>query len=270
MLFRCRDKSLEMGKRTYIMGILNMTPDSFSDGGKYNTLEKGIERALQMIEEGADIIDVGGESTRPGHTPVDEEEEMRRVVPVIEKLSKISNVIISVDTMKSNVALRALEAGAHIVNDVWGLQRDPKMAEVVTKYHAGVIMMHNSNVAEYEDVVQDIIKFLQKSIEIGEKAGIDKSQMAVDPGIGFGKTLDHNLEVMNRLEELKILGLPLLLGTSRKSMIGKVLNLDVDDRLEGTAATVAVGIAKGVDIVRVHDIKQMLRVAKMTDAMVRR
>ncbi|SHF08694.1 Dihydropteroate synthase [Thermoanaerobacter uzonensis DSM 18761] len=270
MLFRCRDKSLEIGKRTYIMGILNMTPDSFSDGGKYNTLEKGIERALQMIEEGADIIDVGGESTRPGHTPVDEEEEMRRVIPVIEKLSKISNIIISVDTMKSNVALRALEAGAHIVNDVWGLQRDPKMAEVVAKYNAGVIMMHNSNVAEYEDVVKDIINFLQKSIEMGEKAGIDKSQMVVDPGIGFGKTLDHNLEVMNRLEELKVLGLPVLLGTSRKSMIGKVLNLDVEDRLEGTAATVAVGIVKGVDIVRVHDVKQMLRVAKMTDAMVRR
>lgn len=270
MLFRCRDKSLEIGKRTYIMGILNMTPDSFSDGGKYNTLEKGIERALQMIAEGADIIDVGGESTRPGHTPVDEEEEMRRVIPVIEKLSKISNVIISVDTMKSNVALRALEAGAHIVNDVWGLQRDPKMAEVVAKYNAGVIMMHNSNVAEYEDVVKDIIKFLQKSIEIGGKAGIDKSQMVVDPGIGFGKTLDHNLEVMNRLEELKVLELPVLLGTSRKSMIGKVLNLDVEDRLEGTAATVAVGIVKGVDIVRVHDVKQMLRVAKMTDAMVRR
>ncbi len=187
MLFRCRDKSLEIGKRTYIMGILNMTPDSFSDGGKYNTFEKGLERALQMIEEGADIIDVGGESTRPGYTPVDEEEEMRRVIPIIEKLSKISNVIISVDTMKSNVALRALEAGAHIVNDVWGLQRDPQMAEVVAKYHAGVIMMHNSNVAEYEDVVKDIVKFLQKSIEIGEKAGIDKSQMVVDPGIVLEK-----------------------------------------------------------------------------------
>ncbi|MEW9081764.1 dihydropteroate synthase [Caldanaerobacter subterraneus] len=270
MILKCRDKTLEIGKRTYIMGILNMTPDSFSDGGKYNTLEKGIERALQMIEEGADIIDVGGESTRPGYTPVDEEEEIRRVIPVIERLSKISDVIISVDTMKANVALRALEAGAHIVNDVWGLQRDPKMAEVVAKYKAGVVMMHNSNVAEYDDVVKSIIEFLKKSIEIAEKAGIERNQMIVDPGIGFGKTLEHNLEVMNRLEELKVLGLPVLLGTSRKSMIGKVLNVDVEDRLEGTAATVAVGIVKGVDIIRVHDVKEMSRVAKMTDAMVRR
>lgn len=270
MILKCRDKTLEIGKRTYIMGILNMTPDSFSDGGKYNTLEKGIERALKMIEEGADIIDVGGESTRPGYTPVDEEEEIRRVIPVIERLSKISDVIISVDTMKANVALRALEAGAHIVNDVWGLQRDPRMAEVVARYKAGVVMMHNSNVAEYDDVVKSIIEFLKKSIEIAEKAGIERNQMIVDPGIGFGKTLEHNLEVMNRLEELKVLGLPVLLGTSRKSMIGKVLNLDVDDRLEGTAATVAVGIVKGVDIIRVHDVKEMSRVAKMTDAMVRR
>ncbi|MEQ2129782.1 dihydropteroate synthase [Caldanaerobacter subterraneus] len=270
MILKCRDKTLEIGKRTYIMGILNMTPDSFSDGGKYNTLEKGIERALQMIEEGADIIDVGGESTRPGYTPVDEEEEIRRVIPVIERLSKISDVIISVDTMKANVALRALEAGAHIVNDVWGLQRDPKMAEVVAKYKAGVVMMHNSNVAEYDDVVKSVIEFLKKSIEIAEKAGIERNQMIVDPGIGFGKTLEHNLEVMNRLEELKVLGLPVLLGTSRKSMIGKVLNVDVEDRLEGTAATVAVGIVKGVDIIRVHDVKEMSRVAKMTDAMVRR
>jgi len=270
MILKCRDKTLEIGKRTYIMGILNMTPDSFSDGGKYNTLEKGIERALQMIEEGADIIDVGGESTRPGYTPVDEEEEIRRIIPVIERLSKISDVIISVDTMKANVALRALEAGAHIVNDVWGLQKDPKMAEVVAKYKAGVVMMHNSILAEYDDVVKSIIEFLKKSIEIAEKAGIQRDQMIVDPGIGFGKTLEHNLEVMNRLEELKILGLPVLLGTSRKSMIGKVLNLDVEDRLEGTAATVAVGIVKGVDIIRVHDVKEMSRVAKMTDAMVRR
>lgn len=185
MILKCRDKTLEIGKRTYIMGILNMTPDSFSDGGKYNTLEKGIERALQMIEEGADIIDVGGESTRPGYTPVDEEEEIRRVIPVIERLSKISDVIISVDTMKANVALRALEAGAHIVNDVWGLQRDPKMAEVVAKYKEGVVMMHNSNVAEYDDVVKSVIDFLKKSIEIAEKAGIERNQMIVDPGICF-------------------------------------------------------------------------------------
>lgn len=270
MHIECRDKNLEIGKKTYIMGILNMTPDSFSDGGKYNTIEDGIKRALKMIEEGADIIDIGGESTRPGYTPVDEEEEIRRVIPVVEKLSKTSDIVISVDTMKSGVAARALEAGAHVINDVWGLQKDPDMAKVVAEYGAGIVMMHNSNVLEYRDIIEDIIEFLKKSIEIGERAGIKRCKMIIDPGIGFGKTLDHNLEIMKRLDELKCLGLPILLGTSRKSMIGKVLNLDVGERIEGTAATVALGIAKGVDIVRVHDVKEMSRVAKMTDAMVRR
>lgn len=270
MHIECRGKNLELGKKTYIMGILNMTPDSFSDGGKYNNIEDGIKRALKMIEEGADIIDIGGESTRPGYMPVDEEDEINRVLPVIEKLSKMSDIVISVDTMKAGVAARALEAGAHIVNDVWGLQRDPDMAKVAAEYDAGIVMMHNSNVLEYQDVVEDIIEFLEKSIEIGEKAGIKRSKMVIDPGIGFGKTLYHNLEIMNRLDEFKCLGLPILLGTSRKSMIGKVLNLDVGDRIEGTAATITLGIAKGVDIVRVHDVMAMSRVAKMTDAMVRR
>ncbi|MGB9678909.1 MAG: dihydropteroate synthase [Thermoanaerobacteraceae bacterium] len=292
MIFRCKNKILNFGEKTYIMGILNVTPDSFSDGGKYNDTQKAIDRALKMIEEGADIIDVGGESTRPGHVVgnpmmvytnkkesrlsgvldsiVSEEEEIRRVVPVIEKLATSTDVVISVDTMKPNVAQRALQAGAHIVNDIWGLQKEPDIAQIAAEHGAGVIMMHNSTIAEYNDVLNDIIKFLQKSIEIGKKAGLGTDQMIIDPGIGFGKTLEHNLEIMNKLDELKVLNLPILLGTSRKSMIGKVLGLEVNDRVEGTAATVAVGITKGVDIVRVHDVMQMFRVAKMTDAMVRR
>lgn len=267
--FECGKHKLPIGEKTYIMGILNVTPDSFSDGGKYNTIESAVKRAREMIENGADIIDVGGESTRPGHQPVDATEEINRVVPVIEVLSKEFNVPISVDTYKAVVADKALKAGAHIVNDVWGLQRDAAMAEVVAKYGAGVVMMHNSDNCEYNDLMGDIIKFLRKSIELAEKTGIRKENMVIDPGIGFGKNLDQNLEVMRRLKELSTLNLPVLLGTSRKSMIGNVLDLPVDERLEGTAATVTLGIANGADFVRVHDVKEMARVARMTDAMVR-
>lgn len=251
------------------MGILNVTPDSFSDGGKYLDIDSAVKRAREMVDEGADIIDVGGESTRPGHQPVDALEEINRVIPVIERLSKELNVPISVDTSKAQVAEKALCAGACIVNDVWGLQRDPDMAEVVSKHGAGVIMMHNSDTKEYKDLMGDIIRFLRKSVEIAEKAGITRENMVIDPGIGFGKTLEHNLEVMRRMRELNTLNLPVLLGTSRKSMIGNVLDLPVNERLEGTAATITLGIANGADIVRVHDVKEMVRVARMTDAMVR-
>jgi len=267
-LLKVRDKEIEIGKRTYIMGILNMTPDSFSDGGKYNTLEKGMERALKMIEDGADIIDVGGESSRPGYKPVTAEEELRRINDIVKKLQEV-NTIVSVDTMKSKVAEESLKNGAHIINDIWGLQRDPDMAKVVADYGAGIVIMHNKDVAEYDDVLKDVISFLEKSIDIALKAGIKEENIMIDPGIGFGKTLEHNLTLMKRLDELKVLGFPILLGTSRKSMIGYVLNLDVNERVEGTAATVAIGISKGADIVRVHDVKEMARVAKMTDAMVR-
>lgn len=267
-LLKVRDKEIEIGKRTYIMGILNMTPDSFSDGGKYNTLEKGMERALKMIEDGADIIDVGGESSRPGYKPVTAEEELRRINDIVKKLREV-NTIVSVDTMKSKVAEESLKNGAHIINDIWGLQRDPDMAKVVADYGAGVVIMHNKDVAEYDDVLKDVISFLEKSIDIALKAGIKEENIMIDPGIGFGKTLEHNLTLMKRLDELKVLGFPILLGTSRKSMIGHVLKLDVNERVEGTAATVAIGISKGADIVRVHDVKEMARVAKMTDAMVR-
>ncbi|MCX8130759.1 MAG: dihydropteroate synthase [Clostridia bacterium] len=267
--FECGKYKLPIGEKTYVMGILNITPDSFSDGGKYNNLEIAVRRAREMVEEGADIIDVGGESTRPGYEPVDAFEEINRVVPVVERLIREIKVPVSVDTSKALVAEKALQAGAHIINDVWGLQKDPDIAEVVSKYGAGVVMMHNKDNREYSDLMGDIVKFLRRSIEIAEKAGIARESMAVDPGIGFGKTLEHNLEVMRRLKELNSLELPVLLGTSRKSMIGNILDLPVNERLEGTAATITVGISNGVDIIRVHDVKEMTRVARMTDAMVR-
>lgn len=267
--FEFRKEKLPIGNKTYVMGILNITPDSFSDGGKYNDLESAIKKAKQMVIDGADIIDIGGESTRPGHEEIPPEEEIKRVVPVIEKLKKEINVPISIDTSKAIVAEKALLAGAHIVNDVWGLQKDSELAGVISKFGAGVIMMHNQVDKVYKDLMKDILTFLSSSIEIAAKAGITREQMAIDPGIGFGKTLEQNLEVMRKLKELEILELPVLLGTSRKSFIGNILGLTVEDRQEGTAATVALGIANGVDIVRVHDVKEMARVAKMTDAVVR-
>ncbi|HHV28989.1 dihydropteroate synthase [Acetivibrio mesophilus] len=267
--FECGKYKLPIDEKTYVMGILNVTPDSFSDGGQYIKIDSAIKRAKEMVDAGADIIDVGGESTRPGYQQVDALEEINRVVPIIESLSKELNVPISVDTSKALVAEKALCAGACIVNDVWGLQKDPAMAEVVSKHGAGVIMMHNSDTKEYRDLMGDIIRFLRKSIEIAEKVGITRENMVVDPGIGFGKTLEHNLEVMRRMRELNTLNLPVLLGTSRKSLIGNVLDLPVNERLEGTAATITLGIANGADIVRVHDVKEMVRVVRMTDAMVR-
>ncbi|WP_026073785.1 dihydropteroate synthase [Acetivibrio cellulolyticus] len=267
--FECGKHKLPIGEKTYIMGILNITPDSFSDGGKYSNTESAVKRAKHMIENGADIIDIGGESTRPGYQPVDAIEEINRVVPVVDILSKELNVPISVDTSKAIVADKALKAGAHIINDVWGLQKDAELAEVVAKYGAGVVMMHNQEGREYHELMGDIVKFLRNSIDIAEKTGVRRENMVVDPGIGFGKNLDHNLEVMRRLKELSTLNLPVLIGTSRKSLIGNILDLPVDERLEGTSATVTLGIANGADFVRVHDVKEMARVARMTDAMVR-
>ena len=265
----CGKYRLALGKKTYVMGILNVTPDSFSDGGQFNNVDAAVKHALEMVEQGADIIDVGGESTRPGHFEVNTFEEIDRILPVIEKLSGELKVPISVDTSKALVAQKALEAGACIVNDVWGMQREPAIADVVSKFGAGVIMMHNQETKEYKDLMGDIISFLRTSIGIAEKAGIVRECLVIDPGIGFGKKFEHNLEVMRRLRELKSLDLPVLLGTSRKSFIGNVLDLPVGERLEGTAATVTLGIAHGVDIVRVHDIKEMVRVSRMTDAIVR-
>ena len=261
----------EYGKRTYIMGILNVTPDSFSDGGNFNNIDAAIKHAKEMIEDGVDIIDIGGESTRPGHKYVEADEEIQRVTPVIKELKKEINVPISIDTYKSKVAEEALKLGVEMINDVWGLKRDKDMAKVVAKYDAHVCIMHNQDGTDYnEDIMESIKKSLNESISIALKAGVKKNKIVLDPGIGFGKTFEQNLEVLKRLDELNDLGYPILLGTSRKSVIGNVLNVEPKERLEGTIATTVLGIRDGVDIVRVHDVKENLKAAKMADAIYRR
>ena len=261
----------EYGKRTYIMGILNVTPDSFSDGGNFNNIDAAIKHAREMIEDGVDIIDIGGESTRPGHKYVEADEEIQRVTPVIKELKKEINVPISIDTYKSKVAEEALKLGVEMINDVWGLKRDKDMAKVVAKYDAHVCIMHNQDGTDYnEDIMESIKKSLNESISIALKAGVKKNKIVLDPGIGFGKTFEQNLEVLKRLDELNDLGYPILLGTSRKSVIGNVLNVEPKERLEGTIATTVLGVRDGVDIVRVHDVKENLKAAKMADAIYRR
>ena len=276
IILDCRSRKLEIGRRTLIMGILNVTPDSFSDGGLYASVESAVEHAERMVSEGADIIDVGGESTRPGAESVPAEDEIRRILPVIEKLTKITKIPISIDTYKSSVARRALEAGACIINDISALRGDPDMAYVAAEAGVSVALMHMKGTPKdmqvnphYDDPINEITSFFRERIQAAVDAGISPDQIIIDPGIGFGKTAEHNLEIIRRLREFKSLGKPILIGTSRKSFIGKVLDLPVDDRLEGTAATVAVSICNGADIVRVHDVKEMLRVARMTDAIMR-
>ena len=277
------------GSRTYVMGILNVTPDSFSGDGiiaKGDAVEIAVGQARNFLTYGADILDVGGESTRPGSAPVNADEELERVIPIIHALNKnFPEALISIDTYKAQVAEEAIRAGAHIVNDVWGLRADDSLASVAAKYKTPVILMHNrSNPtsvevrekfgnayigAEYENLIEDVKRELLNSVELARKAGIAESHIVLDPGIGFGKTREHNLELINRLGEIRGLGYPILLGTSRKSFIGFTLDLPADQRVEGTAATIAVGITRGADIIRVHDVKEMARVAKMTDAIVR-
>lgn len=258
----------EFGKKTYIMGILNVTPDSFSDGGRYNQLEQAFLRAKQMVEDGADIIDIGGESTRPGHEIITVEEEIRRTVPVIERIARELNIPISIDTSKAEVAHAALSAGAHMVNDVWGLKKDVHMAKVIAKFQVPCCLMHNRGNINYIDIIQDMMGDLQESIQIAKKTGIAPEKIILDPGIGFAKSLQHNLIVMNQLERFKELGFPLLLGVSRKSVIGLTLNLPVDQRLEGTLATTVIGVMKGYGIIRVHDVLENKRAAQMADAIV--
>lgn len=257
--------ALDFGKKTYVMGILNVTPDSFSDGGLYNELDKGLAHAAEMVNDGADIIDIGGESTRPGHTPVPAEEEIRRILPFIEEMSKRISVPISVDTYKAETAERALKAGAHIINDVWGAKKDPEIADVAARYEVPIILMHNRDNMVYESLMRDVLYDLYESINIAKKRGVRDSQIILDPGIGFAKTYEQNIEVMKNLDKISALGYPVLLGTSRKSMIGHALNLPVSERLEGTGATVCYGIMKGCDIVRVHDVKEISRMVKMMD-----
>jgi dihydropteroate synthase len=259
-----------IGKRTYIMGILNVTPDSFSDGGRFNDMGEAINQAKKMVAQGVDIIDIGGESTRPGHDPVSEEEEIKRVIPIVEALSKVLKVPISVDTYKSKVAELALGAGAAMINDVWGFKKDPYMARVAAKYNVPCCLMHNRNNKNYNNLIQDILKDLEESIEIALKAGVKRENIILDPGIGFAKSYDDNLKTMRNLEKLNSLGYPLLLGTSRKSMVGFALDLPVEERLEGTLATTAIGIMKGCQFIRVHDIKENKKVCAMTDAIYRR
>lgn len=260
----------EYGKKTYIMGILNVTPDSFSDGGSYTNVEIAVKHAKKMVEEGADIIDVGGESTRPGHKFVSIEEEIKRISPVIKTLKKNINIPISIDTYKSQVAEEALKLGVDMVNDVWGLTYDEDMANVIGKYDASVCIMHNQEGTDYDkDIIESIKEFLQNSIDKAIKAGVKKEKIVLDPGIGFGKTFEQNLEVLRRLNELKSLGYPILLGTSRKSVLGNIVGGEPKDRIEATVATTVSGIRDGVEIVRVHDVKENLQAAKIADRLYR-
>lgn len=267
----CRGKTIRLGERTLVMGILNVTPDSFSDGGKYCCDPAiALERARQMVADGADIIDLGGESTRPGHIPVGEEEELARVMPVLRKLLQEIPVPVSIDTTKSAVAGPALELGAHMINDQWALRADPALAALAAEYGAPLILMHNQKGTVYRDLMGDMVEYFRESIGLARQAGVAGEKIILDPGLGFGKSAGQNLEVLRRLKELRCLGQPVLIGPSRKSTIGRVLNLPVGERVEGTAAAVAVGVANGANIVRVHDVKEMARVTRMTDAIMGR
>lgn len=260
------NKEFDLNNHCYIMGILNVTPDSFSDGGKYNNLDAALKHTEEMIRDGADIIDVGGESTRPGHTVISEEEEIARVTPVIEAIKKNFDVPISIDTYKGAVTLAALQAGANLVNDIWGFKHDQRVAEYTAKYNAACCLMHNRNEAVYADFQKDFVSDMQECIDIAKKANVPDDKIILDPGVGFGKTYEMNLEIINHLEIMKQLNHPILLGTSRKSVIGLTLDLPADERVEGTLATTVIGVIKGCSFVRVHDIKENYRIIKMTEA----
>lgn len=258
---------LDYTKETVVMGILNVTPDSFSDGGKYNSIEVAIQHAKEMVSNGAKIIDVGGESTRPGYTRISDDEEIERVVPIIKALLKEVPAIISIDTYKSAVARAAIEAGAHIINDIWGAKADPEMAKVAAELHVPIILMHNRKDEFYHHYFEDYMNDLKESIAIAKNAGVPDEHIILDPGIGFVKNLQQSIETMQRLDELVELGYPVLLATSRKRMIGTILNLPLEERVEGTAATCAYGVMKGCHLVRVHDVKEVARTVKMMDAL---
>jgi dihydropteroate synthase len=262
-------EKLVWGRRTYVMGIINVTPDSFSGDGWGGDVQAIVDLALRFQEEGADIIDVGAESTRPGHEPITTSQELKRLLPALEAVSSAVQLPISVDTYKAAVAREALSAGACIVNDIWGLKADPHLAEIAAETGAGMVLMHNQKGTQYSDLVPDVLASLEASVATALNAGVAKENLVVDPGIGFGKNPDQNIEVLQNLASFKSLGYPLLVGTSRKSTLGLLLDLPPGERLEGTAATVALAIARGADIVRVHDVKEMVRVCRVTDAIVR-
>lgn len=251
---------------TYIMGILNVTPDSFSDGGKYQKLDQALYHVEEMIQEGMDIVDIGGESTRPGYTAVPEEEEIGRVVPVIEKVKARFNIPISLDTYKPAVAKEGIAAGADMINDIWGLKYDPMMAEVIAKTNSVCCLMHNRKEAVYENYMEEVLMDLEETLEIAHKAQIAKEKIILDPGVGFGKTYENNLEIIGRLDRLHALGYPILLGASRKSVIGNTLQLPKEERMEGTLVTSVCAVLKGAMFVRVHDVKENARAVRMAEA----
>lgn len=258
------------GNKTYVMGILNLTPDSFSDGGRWNDTDRALERVEQMILEGMDILDIGGESTRPGYTMLTEEEERERIVSVVEAVKRRFDIPISLDTYKSGVAAAGIAAGVNLINDIWGLKYDPEMAGLMASTGLPCCLMHNRHAADYQNYIQDVLCDLKETIQIALQAGIERTKIILDPGVGFGKTFENNLEILNRLEELKTLDCPILLGTSRKSVIGLALNLPVDQRLEGTLATTVLAVIKGCSFVRVHDIQENVRTIRMMDAILQR
>jgi dihydropteroate synthase len=269
----CRKQTFPLGRRTLLMAILNITPDSFSDGGLYLDKDRAITQGLRMVEEGADILDIGGESTRPGSKPLELDEELRRVIPVIESLTKELDVPISIDTYKSAVAQKAIGAGAEMVNDISGLQFDPGLAEVVAKEKIPLVLMHIRGNPEtmqknvhYDSLFSEILQYLKDSIQRAESAGLDPEQIIIDPGIGFGKTVEDNLLIIKNLSEFRVLGKPILLGTSRKSFIGKILNADVGERIEGSLASIAIGVLNGAHIIRCHDVSQAKKAIAIADA----
>ncbi|MGG0791763.1 MULTISPECIES: dihydropteroate synthase [Bacillaceae] len=264
---KCGSFDLDYSNKTLIMGILNVTPDSFSDGGKYNRIDAALKHAERMVNDGADILDVGGESTRPNYERISDEEEIERVAPIIEAISRNIEVPISVDTYKSRVAEAAVKAGAHILNDIWGGKADSLMSKVAAEYKVPIILMHNRDNMSYGHFVRDVLQDLFESIMLVKDAGVKDENIILDPGIGFAKDLKLNLEMMRNLDKLVSLGYPVLLATSRKSMIGHVLDLPPSERMEGTAATICHGIQQGCQMVRVHDVKEMARTAKMMDAL---
>ncbi len=268
MVAEIAGRTFEWGSRTYVMGIVNVTPDSFSGDGLGLDADAAVAQGLKMVGDGADFLDVGGESTRPGHAPVTVAEEIARTESVVRRLTRESGAPVSIDTYKQEVAESAVAAGASILNDVWGLVRSPAMADLAARTGCTLVLMHNQDGTEYAgDLMDEIKRFLKTAVDRALAAGVQKAKVIVDPGIGFGKTAEHNWEVMRRLTELKEIGQPLLIGTSRKSFIGKLLDLPVTERLEGTAATVTAAVLRGADIVRVHDVLQMSRVVRVADNM---
>ncbi len=260
------NREFDVNNNCYIMGILNVTPDSFSDGGKFNNLDAALFHAEEMIKEGADIIDVGGESTRPGHQVITDEEEIARVTPVIEAVKARFDVPVSIDTYKGAVCEAALQAGADLVNDIWGFKHDQRVAELTAQYDVACCLMHNRHEPNYNNYMEDVLEDLRECVSIAKKAGVADDKIILDPGVGFGKTYENNLEIINRLEMLNDLGYPVLLGTSRKSVIGLTLDLPADQRVEGTLVTTVLGVMKGSAFVRVHDVKENLRTIRMTQA----